>query len=355
MFNKRVLVFINPYGGEQTSPRIWRDIVKPMFDKGGIKSVPIVLTHQGHAHEIAASRSGIQYDGFVVVAGDGVVNEVLNGLASKATELCSQSDDDVEVVAAIRSMFIAVIPGGSSNGMATSCGGRDAFEATKNVVCGRCHDVDLYKTFALDGSIKPMWDCLLLNWALIGDHDYMVEESCRWMGKTLKGIFVPVYCILKCKQYHGTICFEAASLNDRQKQASSYNDPSSLPVATRGGDSCGDWRQIDASFVILTISNVPDAASDAKLTPHVELDDGGLDILVVRGNVVGRLNLAKMFLKVEVGGHVGDGSPVEVYKARRASLFPDGGGNIAIGGEMLDYQNGGIGVNVRAGAARFVF
>jgi len=190
---------------------------------------------------------------------------------------------------------------------------------------------------------------------MIADHDCMVESSLRWMGKTLKSLYVPLHCILRCKQYQGTICFEAAPLSDCQQQTCSYSDLRKLPIATRGVPSGGEWRQIDGSFAIASLSNVPDAAFDAKLTPHVQLDEGALDVLVVRDSAVSRRGLLNMFLKVETGKHVGIGSLVEVYKAKRAVIFPDGGGTVTLGGETFSSGTRPVCVDVQPRAGRFVF
>jgi len=91
MYGKRVLVLINPYGGDKTAPRIWTDVVGPIFEKVSIKSTPVFLTHQGHAREIASSFSATDYDGLVAISGDGVLNELLNGLVAVEMWICTRS------------------------------------------------------------------------------------------------------------------------------------------------------------------------------------------------------------------------------------------------------------------------
>ena len=44
----------------------------------------ISATHQGHAREVAAALELGKYSACVTVSGDGLINEVLNGLMSRA-------------------------------------------------------------------------------------------------------------------------------------------------------------------------------------------------------------------------------------------------------------------------------
>lgn len=93
---KRVLIMVNPYGGNKTSRKGVQKVVQPMFDKAGIKYDVVDTTHAGHAKELVAKLKLSQYEAIIVVSGDGMFHELINGLAerpdldaSKVCDLCA--------------------------------------------------------------------------------------------------------------------------------------------------------------------------------------------------------------------------------------------------------------------------
>lgn len=55
---RRLLVFVNPFGGSRRAAQIWRNVVKPVFDKAGIKSSAVETQHGGHARSLLTSEEG---------------------------------------------------------------------------------------------------------------------------------------------------------------------------------------------------------------------------------------------------------------------------------------------------------
>lgn len=54
---RRLLVFVNPFGGSRRAAQIWQNVVKPVFDKAGIKSSAVETQHGGHARTLLTSES----------------------------------------------------------------------------------------------------------------------------------------------------------------------------------------------------------------------------------------------------------------------------------------------------------
>lgn len=91
-----------------------------------------VTAKAGHAIEIAQNLE-LTYDALVVVSGDGLVHEVLNGLAKHATPEQAFS------------IPIAPIPAGSGNGLSLNIlglhDGLDPCAAALNVLKGTCSSI----------------------------------------------------------------------------------------------------------------------------------------------------------------------------------------------------------------------
>lgn len=108
------------------------DIVKPMFDKAQIEYHCIETQGRGHAKELMRTlelqvgwrlhfppNTGQEFSGLVVVSGDGLLVEVINGLslryASSSTELelrFTNDTDHTNFFELLQSLPIAVVPAG---------------------------------------------------------------------------------------------------------------------------------------------------------------------------------------------------------------------------------------------------
>jgi len=83
---KKLLVFVNPFGGKKTARKIFQEEVKPLFEDANIQLEIQETKYQLHAKEIVRSMDVSKYDGIVCVSGDGILVEV-----SKKFSLCCGS------------------------------------------------------------------------------------------------------------------------------------------------------------------------------------------------------------------------------------------------------------------------
>ncbi|KAF0889102.1 hypothetical protein E2562_021152 [Oryza meyeriana var. granulata] len=81
---KNLMVFVHPLCGKGRGCKNW-ETVAPLFERAKVKTKVIVTERAGHAYDTLASLSDKdlkKYDGVVAVGGDGLFNEILNGLLS---------------------------------------------------------------------------------------------------------------------------------------------------------------------------------------------------------------------------------------------------------------------------------
>lgn len=90
---RRLLVFVNPFGGRRRALHIWERVARPMLRQAGVRVVRAVVTQRaGEIREALAGGgdgglAGVDLagvDGVVCVGGDGTVSEVFNGLVERA-------------------------------------------------------------------------------------------------------------------------------------------------------------------------------------------------------------------------------------------------------------------------------
>lgn len=129
-----MLVILNPRSGRGRSSKVFHNLVEPIFKLAGFKLEVVKTTSAGHARNLAFSVDfSTCPDGIICVGGDGIVNEVLNGL------LCR--DNQKEAI----SIPIGIIPAGSDNSLVwTVLGVRDPVSAALAIVKGGLTATDVF-------------------------------------------------------------------------------------------------------------------------------------------------------------------------------------------------------------------
>ncbi|XP_059634551.1 sphingoid long-chain bases kinase 1 [Cornus florida] len=130
----KMLVILNPRSGRGRSSKVFHGMVEPIFKLAGFKMEVVKTTSAGHAKNLASSLDfSTCPDGIICVGGDGIVNEVLNGLLSR--------DNQKEAI----SIPIGIIPAGSDNSLVwTVLGVRDPVSAAIAIVKGGLTATDVF-------------------------------------------------------------------------------------------------------------------------------------------------------------------------------------------------------------------
>ncbi|KAM0915419.1 hypothetical protein ACQ4PT_010831 [Festuca glaucescens] len=130
---QRILVILNPRSGHGRSSKVFHDKAEPVFKLAGFHMEVVKTTHAGHAKSLASTFDFNAFpNGIVCVGGDGIVNEVFNGLLSRS--------DRTEAV----SIPVGIIPAGSDNSLIwTVLGVKDPVSASLLIVKGGFTTLDI--------------------------------------------------------------------------------------------------------------------------------------------------------------------------------------------------------------------
>lgn len=185
----RLFVIVNPLGGEKRALQVYHQIVQPMLLAAGISLELAKTEYSLHAKLLANELDRSQYQGLVVIGGDGLVHEAVNGLMfRKDWRIISQE------------LPIGLVPAGTSNAVARSLGISDpvyaAFCIIKRVT--KLFDAVLYEQ-----GDRRFYGHVAFMWGLVADID-IGSNSCRWMGRS-RLFWITLARILQLRRYHALI------------------------------------------------------------------------------------------------------------------------------------------------------
>ena len=105
---RHLLVLLNPFSGTRKA-RQHLAATRHILTMRGATLEEVETTHAGHADSMMLTLDLDRYDGIVIVSGDGLVYEVINGLMKRE-----------DGAAAVGRMPIGILPAGTGNGLAKS-------------------------------------------------------------------------------------------------------------------------------------------------------------------------------------------------------------------------------------------
>jgi hypothetical protein len=214
---KNVLCLVNPNSGRKDAMVQFEQVASVMLNKAGVKSLShTVTTHAGHFAELGESTAAQVLlhkveqgpnaeasektnddallpipDVICIFGGDTSLVEFVNGLMKHATD-SSMDLRSASAKTVLDNVSLAMIPTGSSNGLAACYDARSTFEAFEKLIGGPLHGaepMDLMEITcvnASDASITKKVDVHCVNWGLLSDHADLTERKWRSLGLTIK-------------------------------------------------------------------------------------------------------------------------------------------------------------------------
>lgn len=184
---RRLLLFINPFGGRQQAARVYDRWAAPLFQLAGIQTRVIVSQRANHIRDLiaaadaSADRLHDAYDGLVCIGGDGTFAELFNGLIVGASNRSSLETPTIP---------IGVIPAGSTDTVAYCLHGTtDVLTACIHIVLGQRSGLDLSSITATTpaADANGQHGSMLRLYASVMSYGYLGDvaadsEKFRWLG-----------------------------------------------------------------------------------------------------------------------------------------------------------------------------
>ena len=341
---RHFLVYVNPVSGRRLAVHIWNTITKPMLEMANIKITCIITSRANQAFDEIASETHYPdllqtFDTIVTIGGDGILSEVINGLHQR----------DSVTLHYLKSMSVAVIAGGTGNGLIASIlhASREEYNninATFVAIKGKARPTDLSYIDTIDR--KRHLSFLMMSWGLIADVD-IESETLRFLGSLRQSIYA-LMAIMKLKRYRGKFSYLVPGKkqkdnkmgNSRQIELpplqESINSSDNNSSSSLTNDEEDQWVTIEDDFLLLLISHVSHIAYDVNSNPEKCLGDGCFEIMMIR-KPIQRYRLLSLFLGIETGEHKG-AEEIEFLKVKAYRLEPLGSEGIySMDGEVITY------------------
>lgn len=368
---RRFLIYVNPVSGRGKAPCVFRHKVAPMLREADVDFELVTSQRPGHAREHVMEEDLSVVDCVMIVSGDGLMFEVINGLMER-------SDKDRAILTPL-----SIVPTGSGNAMAASLlhASREPYGVVSAVFSslkGRARPMDLLH---LSTPTSSLYSALSFSWGLVSDID-LESEVFRHLGQSrfligfvqrmvslrrYKGRFAYLPANEPEPKESGVVCLNAKESGrvghrktagqSRKKQTRSHQASTNVGAnhihmsrahrpkqRSRAGCSprrwhtkssdinaslSDDWVSLDGEFSVVVPLMVSHISSDISWFRNAQVNDGLLHILVGKGNCSRRTLFKKFLFNIDSRD-----SNLLYVKARAFRLEPERGrGNVAVDGE----------------------
>uniref|UniRef100_A0A8D2DPI5 Sphingosine kinase 1 n=1 Tax=Sciurus vulgaris TaxID=55149 RepID=A0A8D2DPI5_SCIVU len=330
----RVLVLLNPRGGKGKALQLFQSLVQPLLAQAEVSFMLMLTERRNHARELVRAEELGRWDALVVMSGDGLMHEVVNGLMERP---------DWET--AIQKPLCS-LPAGSGNALAASLNHYAGYEQVTNedlltnctqLLCQRLlSPMNLLSLHTASG--LRLFSVLSLAWGFIADVD-LESEKYRRLGEmrfTL-GTFLRLAAL---RTYRGQLAYLPAGsavskmpsspAPMQQGPVDAYLVPLEEPVPSH-------WTVVPHQDFVLVLALLhTHLGSEMFAAPMGRCAAGVMHLFYVRAGV-SRAMLLRLFLAMEKGKHMEYDCPYLVHVPVVAfRLEPkDGRGVFAVDGELM--------------------
>lgn len=305
--SKTFLILMNPVSGSGKSTKTWSNFVEPILKLCKADYKLIVTEYRNHAYDfmkyLDMSTSSTNYDVIVVIGGDGLIFEALNGVSSRL--------DSLEV---LPRLSFAPIPTGTGNGLAKSILFQQNLECNINnaiyvALKGTASPISLASVYtsrpyfpetpsspgAAKSQLPSLHSFLLLGWGLISDID-ILSESLRWMGEARLHV-AAVRFIMAKRLYRGRLSI----LPSTHTPSMHVNlPPLHEPLHNTLGRS--EWEIIESNFIFVWILQTSHCTTTVHSGRGKILNDGLFMVNYVTD--MSRFEMLQLLLSMDTGDYL---------------------------------------------------
>ncbi|RYU96308.1 diacylglycerol/lipid kinase family protein [Emticicia agri] len=262
---KKLLLLVNPHSGSGKSLAACEYLKQQLTD---YEFNTLVSEYKGHFVDFLQKEDLNQYEKIVIFGGDGTMHEVTNGIAEKAD-----------------TPPLLLFPCGGGKALNHDIDNLTWASSLKKFHKNNTKQIDIFEVEFPNASAneKKLYGFNIIGWGLVSDINLLAEKL-RWLGGLRYSIAAIVY-IFKNPAFSGRVVV--------------------------------DDEIFTGNFCFVLACNTQHTGKAMKIAPLAALDDGLLDILVIKH--VPFFHLLRLFPLIFSGKHIH--SPLVIYKkAKKFSI-----------------------------------
>ena len=271
----KYLLIINPVSGTKKIKNIVNKICY-CLDKYNIKPNIFLSKYKNHIKEHIKTLSSETFTDIIIWGGDGTFNEVINGLLNRNDKYLPT---------------LGFLPGGTGNSVMHDLQGL-TLDAAAHII-GK-NNKKMIDVMEIKFSNMTEYSINIVGWGMVADIASLAEKL-RWLGPIRYTLASIIYITIS-KGRDGTLTID--NIIDKN------------------------------SFFFITISNTIFTGKGMKISPQAKLDDGLLDINIVKSNI-NKFKLAYLLPKLFTGQHItskhvnylqGQNINIDFYKKQKINI-----------------------------------
>ncbi|XP_054709891.1 ceramide kinase-like [Uloborus diversus] len=325
---KRLLIFVNPYGGKKKGVKIFEQKVSPILLLAGIEAHVVVTQRANHAKEMIEDIDILKYDGIVCVGGDGMFSEILNGTLLKTQKEKGLDLNDLYNSLMVPRIPLGIIPAGSTNAAANCITGScDPVSATLLIIMGDSVGVDVCGVYSSGQFLRFV--ITFLSYGYFGDV-IRDSEKLRWMGPK-RYDFSGFKKILCRKLYEGELQLQVDVPLNRSSwendlcgiNCETCSVASHKSLESENSVKKMKWLTVRGRFIGVNAAIMSCACymSSKGISPSQHLGNGYCDVILVSS--CSRLNYLRYLLRTSYHhSNPFDLNFVQVYRVREFRFNP---------------------------------
>ncbi|KAL2101018.1 hypothetical protein ACEWY4_002779 [Coilia grayii] len=230
----RLMLLVNPNSGRGQAMSLFATHVQRMLTEAAVTHTLVITEHQNHARELVREADLSQWDALVILSGDGLFFEVVNGLMER--------EDWEEAI----QTPLGILPGGSGNALAASVNhysgapallGEELLVSCGFLLCkGLLCPLDLVSVHLSSG--QRLFSFLSLAWGFVADVD-IESERYRQAG-AVRFLLGTLVRLASLRVYRGRLAFLPAHQEGRtgeKEGESTRGAPASSPALSSSSSS----------------------------------------------------------------------------------------------------------------------
>ena len=275
-------VIVNPRGGRRRGGDVLK-MIQPALVAADIDLNVLTTTHAGHAFEYARKMDLRCCDGICIVGGDGTIHEVADGLLQRREPI---------------NVPLGIVPAGTGNTVAQHLKCDNPLQAARRIARGEVLPLDVIQVKLRERTVH----CIdMVGWGAVSDININAEKW-RMLGRQRYAI-AALWQIVRARRRQATLILDGVAHSD--------------------------------DFLFIIACNPKYTGAGMQLAPRAELNDGLMDVVVVRN--ASRRQMLNLFSKVFDGSHV-HLECVEYHQVKSFEIRTEGQDQMNLDGEMKGFS-----------------